>query len=167
MDLHLNHYSLQPRWSTLTEPVKPNKCRDIADELRPRLMRVSVAMRREMRSAPVTVAQSAVMSALLVAQAMRVSDLARNEGVTLPTMTQIVGRMETAGLVSRAAPSGSYNNLIRITPKGAELAQQLARQRNEALAERMAYLNCDELNLLQKVVPILDKMFKQEPWSDA
>lgn len=130
-------------------------------------MRISVAMRREMRTAPVTDAQSAVMSALLIGEAMRVSDLARNEGVTLPTMTQIIGRMETAGLVFRAAPSGSYNNLIRITPKGAELAQQLARQRNEALAVRMTSLDCEELNLLQKVVPIFDKMFKKEPWRDA
>lgn len=130
-------------------------------------MRISVAMRREMRTAPVTDAQSAVMSALLIGEAVRVSDLARNEGVTLPTMTQIIGRMETAGLVFRAAPSGSYNNLIRITPKGAELAQQLARQRNEALAVRMTSLDCEELNLLQKVVPIFDKMFKKEPWRDA
>lgn len=107
------------------------------------------------------------MSALLIGEAMRVSDLARNEGVTLPTMTQIIGRMETAGLVFRAAPSGSYNKLIRITPKGAELAQQLARQRNEALAVRMTSLDCEELNLLQKVVPIFDKMFKKEPWRDA
>ena len=37
------------------------------------------------------------MSALLIAEAMRVSDLARNEGVTLPTMTQIVGRMAAIG----------------------------------------------------------------------
>ena len=57
-------------------------------------MRIGVAMRREMKSAPVTVAQSAVLSALLIGGAMRVSDLARNEGVKLPTMTQIVGRME-------------------------------------------------------------------------
>ena len=64
------------------------------------------------------------MSALLIAEAMRVSDLARNEGVTLPTMTQIVGRMEAAGWVSRAAPSGTYNNLIRITPEGAAPPEQ-------------------------------------------
>lgn len=130
-------------------------------------MRVSVAMRREMRSAPVTVAQSAVMSALLIAEAMRVSDLARNEGVTLPTMTQIVGRMEAAGWVSRTAPSGTYNNLIRITPEGAALAEQLASQRNEALAERMAGLDSNELDLLEKVVSVLDRMFPQEPWRDS
>lgn len=129
-------------------------------------MRISVALRREIKASQVTVAQSAVMSALMVADAMRVSDLARNEGVTLPTMTQIVGRMEAAGWVSRAAPAGTYNNLLRITPEGAALANQLAVQRNQALAERMADLETGELDLIQKVVPILDKMFIKEPWRD-
>lgn len=158
---------LQPCWSTLNETVKPNRRQVIADELRPRLMRIGVAMRREMKSAPVTVAQSAVLSALLIGGAMRVSDLARNEGVKLPTMTQIVGRMEIAGLVSRAGPSGSYNNLIHITPKGAAVARKLAKQRTELLVQRMATLDSDELNLLHKLVSILDKMFRQEPWSDT
>lgn len=145
----------------------PNQCLVIADELRPRLMRISVAMRREMKSAPVTVAQSAVLSALIVGQAMRVSDLARNEGVKLPTMTQIIGRMEAAGLVSRAGPSGSYNNLIHITAKGAAVAQKLAEQRTELLVQRMATLSSEEVKLLQKLAPILDRMFGREPWNDA
>ena len=69
--------------------------------------------------------------------------------------------------LSRAGPSGSYNNLIHITPKGAAVARKLAKQRTELLVQRMATLDSDELNLLHKLVSILDKMFRQEPWSDT
>jgi len=139
----------------------------VAEILRPRFMRITVAMRREMMSASVTTAQSAVLSALLIGQPMRVSDLARNEGVKLPTMTQIIGRMEAAGLVSRTGPPGTYNNLIRITPAGEAVADDLAKQRTELLAQRMRDLTSDELALLHQVAAVLDKMFTKEPWREA
>lgn len=135
--------------------------------LRPRLMRIVVALRREMMATPVTAAQSAVLSALVIGQPMRVSDLAKNEGVKLPTMTQIIGRMEAANLVSRAGPPGTYNNSIRITPSGEAVAEDLAKKRTDSLAQRMRSLTEDELHLLDQVVTILDKMFVKEPWREA
>lgn len=139
----------------------------IADELRPRFMRIAVAMRREMRNGPLTVAQSAVLSALLFAGPLRISDLARNEGVATATMTQIIARMEAAGLVSRASPLGSYNNLISITSSGEAAASDLAKHRNEVLAQRMAKLSQRELQLLEQLGPILDTMFNREPWHEG
>ncbi|SOZ22246.1 conserved hypothetical protein [Cupriavidus taiwanensis] len=138
----------------------------LADELRPRLMRIVVALRREMRAAHVPPAQSAVLSALLVRGPMRVSDLARNEGVRLPTMTQIVGRMVDAELIARSAPVGSYNNMIQITDEGRAVAGKLAAQRTAALGKRMEGLTPEELQTVIAMFPIIDKMFKREPWLD-
>jgi len=136
----------------------------LADELRPRLMRIVVALRREMRSADVPPAQSAVLSALLIRGPMRVSDLARNEGVRLPTMTQIIGRMVDARLVARTAPMGSYNNMIQITEEGRSVAANLAAQRTAALGKRMERLTQQELQTVIAMCQVIDKMFEREPW---
>lgn len=151
-----------PLFVDMTEPTVEM----LADELRPRLMRIVVALRREMRAAHVPPAQSAVLSALLVRGPMRVSDLARNEGVRLPTMTQIVGRMVDAELIARSAPVGSYNNMIQITDEGRAVAGKLAAQRTAALGKRMEGLTPEELQTVIAMFPIIDKMFKREPWLD-
>ena len=47
------------------------------------------------------------------------------------------------------------------------MADDLAKQRTELLAQRMRDLTSDELALLHQVAAVLDKMFTKEPWREA
>jgi DNA-binding MarR family transcriptional regulator len=137
---------------------------DLADELRPRLLRISQALRRETKDLPLTRAQSAVLSALLIGDPMRLSDLARAEAVSLPTMTQVVNRMVQLGWVVRTAPMGTLNNVIEITEEGRKVAAQAAELRNAVLMRRMGFLSAEEQKLLWELLPVIDKMFAKAPW---
>jgi DNA-binding MarR family transcriptional regulator len=136
----------------------------LVDELRPRLLRISQALRRETKLLPITRAQTAVLNLLIMGKPMRLSDLARAEAVTLPTMTQVINRMESAGWVTRMSRPGTYNNLIDITDDGRQVAAQSVHMRNEALLKRLRQLSPEECESLRSLLPIIDKMFAREPW---
>ncbi|MFB6675082.1 MarR family winged helix-turn-helix transcriptional regulator [Streptomyces sp. NPDC056390] len=129
----------------------------LADRLSPRLLRVSQAMRRETESLPLTVAQSSVLNQLILGP-RKIGELARAEGVRLPSMTQTVGRMEKAGWVTRSGGAGRGNDAV-ITELGLELAQEVDRIRAAALAARLAELSEAEVEALWASLSALDLLF--------
>lgn len=67
----------------------------------------------------------------------RLTALAAREGVTQPAMTQLVGRLQDAGLVSRGAdPDDGRAVQVEITDQG----QALIRERRAIRAERLSVL---------------------------
>lgn len=143
---------------------RDKKRKMLANELRPRLARLSQALRREAANSPLTTAQTAVLGLLMLGRPLRVSDLARAEGVTMPTMTQVIKRMVDANLVTRAAPAGTYNNFVQIEDLGRKIAEEVAATRNASLEERLARLPSEDYQKLFDVIPLLDLMFEREPW---
>jgi DNA-binding MarR family transcriptional regulator len=137
---------------------------ELLDQLRPRLLRISQALRREMKHLPITRTQSAVLSALTLGKPMRLSDLARAEAVTLPTMNQVINRMILSGWVVRVTPPGSSNTLIEITDEGRRVAAEAAEIRNATLGKRLRQLTPEEAESLWQFLPLIDKMFSKEPW---
>lgn len=136
----------------------------LANQLRPRLFRISQALRREAATSPLTPAQMAVLNLLLL-KPLRVSDLARAEAVTLPTMTQIVKRMTEAGWVTRQPRAGTSRGLLEITEEGRMRADEVAARRNADLVARLARIPATEYDKLFDIVPLLDEMFEIEPWA--
>ncbi|MDB5796132.1 MAG: MarR family transcriptional regulator [Paucimonas sp.] len=136
----------------------------ILDELRPRLLRISQAVRRETKALPITQAQSAVLSALMMGKPMRLTDLAKAEAVALPTMNQVINRMSLAGWVTRVPQADSATVLIEITEEGRRVALEAAQLRNHALSIRVSMLTPEEAAMLPQFIAIIDKMFPREPW---
>jgi DNA-binding MarR family transcriptional regulator len=140
--------------------------RVLANELRPRFARLSQALRREAANSALTTTQTAVLGLLMLGRPLRISDLARAEGVTMPTMTQVIKRMVDAKLVTRAAPAGTYNNLVQIADLGRKLAEEVAATRNAALEERLGRLSPEDYQTLFDAIPLIDLMFEREPWTE-
>jgi DNA-binding MarR family transcriptional regulator len=86
----------------------------------------------------------------------RLTVLAAREGVTQPAMTQLITRLEDAGLVRRAADPGDGRVvLVAITDDGrATLASRRAR-RAEKLAAILAQLSPDHRAALTAALPAL------------
>ena len=89
----------------------------------------------------------------------RLTWLAAREGVTQPAMTQLITRLQDAGLVDRAADSADGRvTQIRLTDDGrATLARRRA-VRADRLAELLAGLTPGERDALAAAVPALDAL---------
>jgi len=76
---------------------------------------------------------------------IRLTALAAKEGVSQPSMTQLIQRLERQGLVTRLAdPDDGRAALIGITERGQTLLDDRKRLRRERLATLLATLTSDE-----------------------
>jgi len=76
---------------------------------------------------------------------IRLTTLAAKEGVSQPSMTQLIQRLERQGLVTRLAdPDDGRAALIGITERGQTLLDDRKRLRRERLATLLATLTSDE-----------------------
>jgi DNA-binding MarR family transcriptional regulator len=89
----------------------------------------------------------------------RLTWLAATEGVTQPAMTQLVGRLEESGLVSRGAdPTDGRVVQVRLTDEGRETLARRRAVRAERLAVIMARLSPDERAALAAALPAMDEL---------
>jgi len=89
----------------------------------------------------------------------RLTWLAAREGVTQPAMTQLIARLEDAGLVERAADAADGRAVqIRITADGRTVLAGRRAVRAERLAGLLDRLSTDERNVLAAALPALDTL---------
>src|ERR1700712_3341594 len=80
---------------------------------------------------------------------LRLTTLAAKEGITQPSMTQLIKRLERQGLVTRLAdPEDGRAALIGITRHGQDVIDDRQRVRRERLTELLETLNQEEKNAL-------------------
>ena len=94
---------------------------------------------------------------------IRLTTLAAREGISQPSMTQLIQRLERAGLVARLPdPDDGRAALIDITDAGRTLLDQRRRQRRQRLTTLLATLTPEEQCTLwhsaQVVLPIIHKL---------
>ncbi len=94
---------------------------------------------------------------------IRLTTLAAKEGVSQPSMTQLIQRLERLDLVARLTdPDDGRAALIGITPHGQELLDDRKRIRRERLSELMATLTPEEESALwlsaRVAFPILSRL---------
>lgn len=94
---------------------------------------------------------------------IRLTSLAAKEGVSQPSMTQLIQRLERQDLVARLAdPDDGRATLIGITARGKALLEERTRIRRERLAALLSTLSAEEVCTLQLSArvasPILDRL---------
>ncbi|MFF4962829.1 MarR family winged helix-turn-helix transcriptional regulator [Streptomyces sp. NPDC001222] len=86
----------------------------------------------------------------------RLTELARAEGASQPNMTQLVTRMERAGLVRRSADSTDGRGvLVEITETGLDVFRQRRAERAQALQELIEELTEPEQRAVNVALPAL------------
>jgi DNA-binding MarR family transcriptional regulator len=89
------------------------------------------------------------------------SEIAALERVQRPTATRVVGRLEEAGLVSRAGdPTDRRSSLITVTLEGRALLRRLRSRKNAFLARRIESLSEEELATLAEATAILERVME-------
>jgi DNA-binding MarR family transcriptional regulator len=89
----------------------------------------------------------------------RLTALASNEGVTQPAMTQLVGRLDDAGLAIRCAdPADGRAVQVQITDAGRELVAHRRTARAERLSALLSRLSQADQDALAAALPAINAL---------
>ena len=110
---------------------------------------------------PVSRTEAGVLRALSV-RPMRVTELAKQEGVTQPAVTLLVNRLEDRGWVTREAdPADRRVVLVTVSAAGAEVSARARAQYRALVHQEMAPLADDEVATLARAIEILDRLIER------
>jgi DNA-binding MarR family transcriptional regulator len=90
---------------------------------------------------------------------LRLTELARREAVTAPTMSRVLAALDEQGLVVRAPdPQDARGVLISLSPSGAERLAEVRSHRTALIARRLARLTDEQRALLTAALPALEAL---------
>lgn len=96
---------------------------------------------------------------MISAQPMRVSAIARYAGIRVPSSTEQVIKLETAGLVERITDeSDARAVLVRITATGRKKLGEANKRRNANMAAALGTLSAGEQLAVANAIPAIAKL---------
>ncbi len=132
---------------------------ELATALRPVLLRLNNAVRRQVPSAELTAAQCTALATVLDHGPLRMGELAERERVSMPTATSVICRMEKLGLVQRRPDPGDGRAvLVELTRSGRKRLEEVATQRNALIAGLLTRLDASQRDAIAAAVPALTAM---------
>lgn len=90
---------------------------------------------------------------------LRLSELARREAVTAPTMSRVLAALDEQGWVVRAPdPQDARGVLITLSPEGGRRLAEVRSHRTALVARRLARLDTAQRDLLRDALPALEAL---------
>ncbi|MBO2446879.1 MarR family transcriptional regulator [Actinomadura barringtoniae] len=133
--------------------------RELAEHFNRRLRDLVLLLRRVNADQSITSQQVSVLGSLEHG-ARRMSDLAEEHGVRLPTMTAQINRLERDGLVTRGRDGSDARVVtVELTPTGADQLHATREKRIAFLAEGIAALSDEDRAAVAAALPALDHLF--------
>ncbi len=118
-----------------------DECAALVAEVVPLVMRTIRAEMRGHRSPDLSVPQFRTLLFLRRQPGVSISDVAEHIGLTLPSVSKMVDRLVTRGLVMRhSAPGDRRRICLELTPLGAATLEATTRTTRERLSVRLAAL---------------------------
>ena len=134
---------------------------DLADRLHSSAIHLLRRLRREDDASGLPAPQLSALSVIVFAGPVTLGALAQAEQVRPPTITRLVDKLESAGLVDRVSdPADRRISRVAATPKGVKLLHDGRRRRVASLAASLRDLPEKERAALAKAVPILEKVVR-------
>jgi DNA-binding MarR family transcriptional regulator len=143
-------------------PSKTATAAELASFLRPSLLRLTRLVRNQRADMSVTLTQLSAMATLAKCGPMSAGELAAAEKVQPPSMTKVLANLEERELVTREQhPTDGRQVILQITDAGRALLLDEQRSRDAWLSRRLDVLDADERALVERVIPVLDKLAEQ------
>lgn len=96
---------------------------------------------------------------MISAEPLRVGAIARNAGIRVPSATEQIIKLETAGLVERIAdPTDARVVLVRLTATGRRELKAANTRRNASMAAALGTLSIDERQAIDLAIPAIAKL---------
>lgn len=106
-----------------------------------------------------TLTQWSALASVDAAGSIRLGDLAAVEGVSPPTLSRVVAALAEGGyLTRRADPDDRRSSVVSLSASGRRILDKARRGRTAVLAERLAALSPAELSLLDRCLPVLQRL---------
>ena len=135
----------------------------VANELRPVMMKLARELRREAHPLGVTGNQVTLMIQIWKNPTIGVRELAALEGVSPAAMSVHVRRLESAGLIERIPDHyDRRRHALVVTPEGEGLIRSVKRRRTAWLAERMKSLEPAELEAIETAIAPLARLLEAD-----
>ena len=142
----------------MVDDIRP-RAHDVANRLRPVLLKLNRELRRETHALGVTGSQASLLVLISRNPGSGVRELAARERISAAGMSGHVKRLERAGLVERSAHEGDLRRQgLRITPDGERVLRSIRSRRTAWLAERLGRLSVPELEAVDRAVAPLSAL---------
>jgi DNA-binding MarR family transcriptional regulator len=125
--------------------VRVNESLEVANRLRPILLKLSRELRREAHQLGVSSGQVTLLNQIYKTPGVGVRELAAREGVSAAAMSRAVDRLERAGLVQRTPDAvDRRRHGLTLTAEAEGVLRSVKRRRTAWLARRLDSLPPDE-----------------------
>jgi DNA-binding MarR family transcriptional regulator len=131
---------------------------ELANSLRPVLLRLTRELRREIHSLGVTGGQVALLVAIKYSPGIGVRDLAAQERMSPAAISKAVAKLEQLGLVGRAQLADKRRVGLTVSEKGHQVLRSVRTRRTIWLADRLKGLTPDELRKVEAALEPLEKL---------
>jgi len=136
---------------------------ELANRLRPVLLMLNRHLRREAHAEGITGGQAALLAQIRNHPGQGVRELAAREGISPPSMTRYLDRLEKAGLVVRTRSAEDARRVrLALTPKGVRVLRSVRRRRTAWLAERLDGLGAAELRTIDEAIEPLGRLLEED-----
>jgi len=142
----------------------PTDPHDVANRLRPVLLQLNRHLRRETHALGLTSGQVTVLSLIRLTPGIGVNELAAREGMSAPSMSGHVDRLETGGFVERLrAETGDRRRVgLTITRAGVRALDDVKRRRTAWLSRRLEILDAAELERIDAAIEALARLIEAQ-----
>jgi len=136
---------------------------ETAEELRPALLRLARNLRRETEALGVTSHQVTLLWLVRSRPGLSLRELAAEEGISAPSLSAHVDRLEAAGLLRRVRSTDDRRRVgLELTREGQSLLKRVRARRTTWLAERVALLSDAERERLDAALPALYALLERD-----
>src|ERR1700750_3202509 len=126
---------------------------DLANRLRPVLLKLNRELRREVHSRGVTGGQVALLVQIKARPGIGMRELAAVERMSVPGMSKFLAKLEGAGLVQRAAVEGDQRRVgLSLTAAGHKVLRSVKSKRTAWLAARLRQLDPEQLEAIDAAI---------------
>ena len=137
---------------------------EIAEELRPSLLRLARKLRGETEALGVTSHQVTLLWLVRTRPGLSLRELAAEEGISAPSLSGHVDRLEAAGLLRRVRSTDDRRRVgLELTPEGQALLKRVRARRTSWLARRLALLSEEERERIEAALPALEALLERDP----
>jgi DNA-binding MarR family transcriptional regulator len=150
---------MEPSTGAVTEPGLDRAA--LADRLHSLAIHLLRRVKRGDEVAGLNAPRLSALSVVIYRGPISVSELAKAEGVTAPTMTRLVQALVKAELVERSADATDNRVvLLRASPAGRRTLDLARGRRLAALEELLERLDTDDIALVERAVSTLEPLLR-------
>jgi DNA-binding MarR family transcriptional regulator len=133
----------------------------LAEELRPVVLRIGRHLRRETEDLGVTSHQATLLWLVRTRPGLSLRELAQEEGISAPSLSAHVDRLEALSLIRRVRSSDDRRRVgLELTPEGRTTLRRVRARRTTWLAGRIAGLSDEDQERLERALPALRSLIE-------